>query len=480
VSVPLRARLSLRAKLTLVFATVMALLFGSLELFVYARNQADLDRSLNQGLRARAEDVRALVMQADSGLRQAGSSALVAPGERFAQVLTADGRVVDESSPQLSRPLLSRAELSRASAATTLLERATVAGASGSARLLAVPVQAQGQRLVIVVGSSLHARDAALADVRTVLLLGGPVALLLASLLGYAVATFALRNVESMRRRAQHISLAEPGQRLPVPRSGDELARLADTLNQMLARNEAAFERERTFVADASHELRSPLAILRAELDVALVGESSREELELALVSAAEEAERLSRLAEDLLTLSEADRGSLPIRRELIDVAHSLERLAARFGPRASERGGVILTRVSPGLRVRADPLRLEQALGNLLDNALRHGGRTVVAAAWRDGERVQLEVSDDGPGFPGAFLKDAFARFTRADSARTSGGAGLGLAIVRSIARAHGGEVYAANAPGGGAVVRLSIPDALEPAPQPASGLPRVGSTSA
>jgi signal transduction histidine kinase len=479
-SVPTGARLSLRVKLTLVFAIAMALLFGGLELFVYDRSRADLNRSLNQGLSARAEDVRALVMQADSGLKQGGSSALAAPGERFAQILTPGGRVLDETSPQLSRPLLGPAERMRAATRPAFIDRVGVAGLAGGARLLAVPVQAQGQSLLVVVGASLHSRDAALVDLRTVLLLGGPVALALASLLGYALAALALRSVEAMRRRAEHISLAAPGQRLPVPRTNDELGRLANTLNEMLARNEAAFLRERTFVADASHELRSPLAILRAELDVALVGESSREELEHALASAAEEADRLSRLAEDLLTLSEADRGSLPIRSEPIDVAPSLERLAARFAPRASVAGAAILTRISPGLRLRADPLRLEQALGNLLDNALRHGGRTVVVRARREGENVELEVSDDGPGFPEDFLSDAFERFTRADSARTSGGAGLGLAIVRSIARAHGGEAYASNAPGGGAVVRLSLPHPRELARAPSQERRRVGSASA
>jgi two-component system, OmpR family, sensor kinase len=462
VSVPLRARIGLRLKLTLVFASAMALLFGGLELFVYERSRADLDRSLNQGLRARAEDVRALVMQSDSGLKQGGSSLLLAPGERFAQVLTPGGGVLDETSPSLARPLLDAAELSRSAARPTLIERARVPGASGSARLLATPVQAQGQSLVVVVGASLHERDAALQDLRTVLLLGGPVALVLASLLGYALATLALRSVESMRRRAERISLAEPGQRLPVGRSRDELARLAETLNQMLARNEAAFQRERTFVADASHELRSPLAILKAELDVALVGESSREELEHALASAAEEAYRLARLAEDLLTLSEADRGSLPLRIELIDVPQSLERLAQRFRAHAEALSRAIVTRSSAGLRLRADPLRLEQALGNLIDNALRHGASTVVVRARRYGERVEFEVSDDGPGFPPEFMREAFERFTRADPARTSGGAGLGLAIVRSIARAHGGEAHVSNSPGGGALVRLSLPGAL------------------
>jgi two-component system OmpR family sensor kinase len=297
----------------------------------------------------------------------------------------------------------------------------------------------------------------------------------LASLLGYAVATLALSSVESMRRRAQHISLGEPGQRLPVPRANDELARLARTLNEMLGRNETAFQRERTFVADASHELRSPLAILRAELDVALVGESSHEELKHAVSSAAEEADRLSRLAEDLLMLAEADQGSLPIRREPIDIAQSLERLKERFAQRARAAGGAIVTRAPHGLRMRADPLRLEQALGNLLDNALRHGAHTVVVQAERRGRTVELKVSDDGPGFPPQFIRGAFERFTRADRTRTTGGAGLGLSIVRSIARAHGGEAHVSNAAGGGATVWLSIPDSLiDEAASPKESFPR------
>jgi signal transduction histidine kinase len=454
------ARLGLRLKITLVFASAMALLFGALGLFVYLRFQADLDRSLNVGLRVRAEDVRALVIQADSGLKQAGRNVLVAPGERFAQIVGPSGAILDET-PFLPRAvLLSPADLQRSRTGPILLERKVVPGAAGRSRLLAIPVQAQGQRLVVVVGSSLRARDGALADLRTVLLLGGPVALVLASLCGYGVATLALRSVGSMRRRAQHISLDEPGQRLPVPPANDELAHLARTLNDMLARNEAAFQRERTFVADASHELRSPLAILRAELDVALVGESSREELAQAVASAAEEADRLSSLAEDLLMLAAADQGSLPIRRESIDVARTLKRLRERFSQRASKVGREIVTSAPSGLQLQADPLRLEQALGNLLDNALRHGAGTVVVQATQRGDRVELQVRDEGPGFPPDFLRAAFERFTRADRTRTTGGAGLGLSIARSIARAHGGEAYVANSAAGGALVRLSIPD--------------------
>jgi two-component system OmpR family sensor kinase len=464
---PLLARLSLRLKMTLVFAAAMALLLGALGLFVYGRVQGGLDRSLSQGLRSRAEDVGALVMQADSGLRQAGQSSLATPGERFAQILRTDGAVLDGTPSLAARALLSPAEISRATSAPLLVERDTVPGFAGSSRLLAVPVQAQDEPMIVVVGTSLRQRDATLADLRAVLLLGGPVALLFASLLGYAVAALALRSVESMRRRAQRISLDRPGQRLPVPPTDDELGRLARTLNEMLARNEAAFQREQTFVANASHELRSPLAILRAELDVALVGESSRVELRDAIASAAEEAGRLSRLAADLLTLAEADQTSLPIHQESIDVGQILQRLREKFERGARAAGSVLVTRAPEGLRIKADLLRLEQAIGNLLDNALRYGADTVVVQAERHGGTVELHVRDNGPGFPPGFIETAFERFTRADRARTAGGVGLGLSIVRSIARAHGGEAHVANAAGGGADVWFSMPNTVldEPA---------------
>jgi two-component system OmpR family sensor kinase len=461
VSVRPFARLGLRVRMTLVFAGAMSLLLGALGLFVYIRFEGSLDRSLNQGLRSRAEDVRALVTQADSGLRQNGQSSLASPGERFAQIIRANGSVLDATAGLPARALLDRPQLLRSSAVPTLIARKTIPGPAGSSRLLAIPVRAQDQRMIVVVGASLRQRDSALADLRTVLLLGGPVALALASLLGYAVAALTLRSVESMRRRALRVSLFEPGRRLPVPPSNDELARLARTLNEMLARNEIAFQRERAFVADASHELRSPLAILRAELDVALMGESSREELRRAVASAAEEADRLSTLAEDLLMLAEADQGNLPINVEPVDLHESLRRLRERFAQRAREAGAVIDTQASPGLEVHADPLRLEQALGNLLENALRHGAHHVVLRAEQHGERLELHVSDDGPGFPNAFLEIAFERFSRADPSRTAAGAGLGLSIVRSIARAHGGDAYISNDDGGGAHVWLSIADA-------------------
>jgi signal transduction histidine kinase len=198
----------------------------------------------------------------------------------------------------------------------------------------------------------------------------------------------------------------EPGQRLPVPPSNDELARLARTLNDMLARNDVAFERERSFVADASHELRSPLAILRAELDVALIGNSTPRELRDAVSSAAEEADRLSALAEDLLLLARADRGAVTITSVAIDASDCLQALSDRFSQRAAAVGATIRTSAPAGLEVLADPRRLEQALGNLTENALHHGaGSVLVQARARGDSLVDFHVTDDGPGFPPDFL---------------------------------------------------------------------------
>ena len=171
-----------------------------------------------------------------------------------------------------------------------------------------------------------------------------------------------------------------------------------------------------------------------------------------------EESERLSRLAEDLLVLARADEGGLPLRRTTVHAEELLDRVAERFDPSGVETARIEVEAPS-GTMLAGDPVRLEQALGNLVDNALRHGGEPVVLRAARDGDHVELHVLDAGPGFPTGFLAHAFERFSRADEARGRGGTGLGLAIVAAIARAHGGTAQAANRSGGGADVWLSLP---------------------
>jgi signal transduction histidine kinase len=294
---------------------------------------------------------------------------------------------------------------------------------------------------------------------------GGPSALLLASFAGYGLAAAALRAVESMRREAEFVSAAEPGRRLQLPPARDEIYRLAQTLNGMLGRLESALVRERRFVSDASHELRTPLAALRAELELALRRKRTPEQLEGALRSAAEETERLSQLAEDLLVLARAEGGRLPVRRERLAAGDLLAGVQQRYERRAAAAGRPLEIRVDDGLELSADRRRAEQALGNLVENALRHGGGRISVRAQRQDGHVELHVRDEGPGFAQEFIGHAFEPFSRGDHARSGGGAGLGLAIIDVIARAHGGAAHAANVDGG-ADVWLELP---EPAPDSA-----------
>ncbi|HET7856222.1 MAG TPA: ATP-binding protein, partial [Gaiellaceae bacterium] len=249
----------------------------------------------------------------------------------------------------------------------------------------------------------------------------------------------------------------EPGRRLPAGKARDEISRLAVTLNEMLQRLERAIERERGFVADASHELRTPLALLKAELELALRMPRSEAELREAIRSAGAETDRLVRLAEDLLVLAQADDGRLPLRREHVRAADVISAVRDAFTLRAEAAGRSIEAVGTNGTVLHADRLRLEQAVGNLVDNALRHGAGTVRLEVAHRGDQVELHVCDEGPGLPPDFLPHAFERFARGDEARTSGGTGLGLALVAAIAEAHGGGAHAGSE--GRADVWLSIP---------------------
>lgn len=460
------SRLPLRIKLTAAFAVAMALVLVGTGLFVYLRLQSNLDETIDNGLRSRAADVTALVRQADSGLAESGTSPLQQQGESVAQILDVRGGVFDATTGLRERPLVTGGRLDRARRMTITFEVSSVPGAEGPVRLLATPVRAQDQRLIAIVGTSIDDRNEALENLVSLFLIGGPIALLLASGLGYGVAALALRPVESMRRRAAAISAQDRGVRLPVPAANDEISRLGTTLNDMLERLELAFERlelafqrERTFVSDASHELRTPLAILKTELELALRSGRTVEELEDAVRSAADETDRLAQLAEDLLVIARSDQGKLPIRLGETDAADLLAGVRRRFDRRVSAQGRRLDVDVRNDLRLIADRLRLEQALANVVENAVRHGGGTIRLSAAPHYDRIEFSVTDEGPGFPPDFIDHAFERFTRADAARGRGGTGLGLAIVRAIATAHGGEVQARNLPGGGADVSIAIP---------------------
>ena len=401
-----------------------------------------LEEQLEEGLQARAEDLGAV-----SGSTLAGGD------EGFAQVLAPDGTVRAATPGFGARPVLTPAELSRAREGRVVVDREL---GDELFRLLAEPA---GGGAVAVAGGSLEERDEALEGLLQQLLVAVPLALLLAAAAGYLLAGAALRPVEGMRRRAAEISADTSGRRLPLPEARDEVRSLGETLNAMLERLDEGLRRERRFVADASHELRTPLAVLSTELELALRRPRSPEELERALRSAAEEVDRLVRLSEDLLVLASTQDGRLPVRRAPLPAGELLETVAGRFAGRAAADGRALEVDASPGESVLGDRLRLEQALGNLVDNALRHGSGTVRLDAVAANGGVVLGVTDEGAGFPPDFLPRAFERFSRADEARGGRGAGLGLPIVQAIARAHGGEAQAANDTRGGARVTISLP---------------------
>jgi signal transduction histidine kinase len=435
----------------------MAAVLAATGVFVYLRFQSELDATINAGLRSRADELAAQVRQADAGLSERDQH-LVGRGESFAEVLTGNGEVVDSSETVGKHVLLTRAELRRALQVPLLINRSSLPGFDESARLLAAPTRSHGKQGVVVVGTSTEARNDSLTDLLQLLLLGEPAALILASLAAYGVAAAALRPVEAMRARAESISAAEPDERLPVPGTRDEVARLGETLNEMLARLQEAIEHERSFVADASHELRTPLAILRTELELALAEGRSPAELRAAITSAAEETDRLTQLSEDLLTIAQTEGGELPLRIGRMQLGDLLDGVRRRFARRAEEEGREILIEGGE-VELSADRLRLDQAVGSVVDNALRYGTGAVTITAAPHGAGVEISVRDEGPGFPDEFLGRAFERFSRASSSRRDGGSGLGLAIVRTVARAHGGEARAGNLDGG-AEVSLTIPD--------------------
>ena len=446
------SRIPIRARLTLAFALAMGILLAAIGAFLYTRLGSSLDEAIDENLQARLAEVRSQVERGES----VGASG--DPEERLVQLLETNGEIAG-GSPVLLEPLLDSAALARANDAPAWFVLEAVEGVDGRARVLAGKADAPSGVVMVVVGSSLEDRDDAVQELLALLLIAAPVALLLASLLGYGLATLALRPVESMRTEAATISAAEPGRRLPVPASRDEISRLGETLNAMLDRLEAALERERSFVADAGHELRTPLALLKTELELALRRPRSEAELAAAIRSAADETDRLSQLAEDLLLLARSDRSQLQLEREYVQVASLLDTVASRFGPRAGELGRTIEVICRGGLLLSADRPRVEQALGNLLDNALTHGAGVVLLSAEERNGMVELHVRDEGTGFPPDFLPHAFDRFTQADSARTGSGSGLGLAIAHAVAVAHGGSAHAANRAEGGGDVWLALP---------------------
>ncbi|MFN0192124.1 MAG: ATP-binding protein [Aestuariivirga sp.] len=450
----------IRTRLTLVFALLMAAVVAIAGAFVYGGLKAQSDQTI-------AERLSAFALELAADLKDGESNVLHDFGDGdtkgyFAQVLDAGGKILETRGATVD-PLLASDELAK-TVTGNVLEKSVPGAQSGEHSPAHLIVETADGNRFVVVGTALDGRNATLQQLSILLWLVGPALCLVASALAWLLSGAALRPVENLRQQASMITEGDLASRLPVPNTGDEIATLAITLNSMLARIEGAFERERRFVDDASHELRTPLGILKTELDLALRRARTKEELEAALQSAAEESERLNRLAENLLVLARADRSKLPLHRENVRAGELLHAAANGLLASTKERG-LNLEVVEPvDFTINVDPLRIRQALTNLIVNAIAHSRRNgrIALTALEDGPKaVVLAVADDGNGFPESFIAKAFDPFTRADAGRSrrDGGTGLGLAIVKSIAEAHGGTAAAMNRPGGGAIVTMRFP---------------------
>jgi two-component system OmpR family sensor kinase len=449
----------IRLRITLGFTLAMALLLTVVGLAAYQGLAAGLSDDLDRELQQRAQDLTLPVRRPGSSLTDVAGTGFIERGESFAQVVGTDGSVLQSTVTLHSEPLLSEAEVTRAARRTIFLARAQVPGLDEPARLLATPVLGPRGHVILVVGLTRENGRETLHRVRLELVLGLPVLLLLTSLLGYLLAGAALRPVEAMRRRAAEMSGAAAGQRLPRLPGDDQLARLGATLNELLDRVDTTLVRQRTFVANASHELRTPLALVRTELELALRRPRSVAELTGAIGSAAEEVDRLIRLAEELLLLASADDDGLRIAPERLDVATLLSGVASRFQSLADRTGRAVTVTTGAVGEVEADAPRLEQALVNLVGNAFQHGAGAVELSARTVGAETEFRVTDTGDGFSALMLAQGFERFVHHPG---SSGRGLGLSIVASVAAAHGGHCGLDNRPTGGSAVWIRLPTVL------------------
>jgi signal transduction histidine kinase len=441
-------RWPIRVRLAAAFTAMMALVLLAVAWVTLHQSREALDESANAALSSRLARLLA-IGATPSGPRLPGGTE-----GGLDQILSPSGQLIATTGDPTDPPLLSGGELAAARRQVLTVERPSVDRIPGPVRIVAAATP--DGNAIAASAMSLANRDAVVADLRRELTVAFPIVLLAAAVGAYLLAAAALRPVERMRSRAATITADDPGQRLVVSEGNDEITRLGRTFNELLQRLHTALDHERQFVADASHELRTPLSMLTTELELALRRPRINQELTAALQSALEETHRLTRLAQDLLLLTrtESRADTAPIV-DRVQLRPLLAAVVARY-----HRTTVTLD-CPDGLAVYGDGDQIDRAVNNLIDNAIEHGAPPISVQGRPDDNSltVAVEVRDHGPGFDPEFLPHAFRRFSRADTARTAGGAGLGLSITEATAVRNRGQLHAANHPAGGAVLTLILP---------------------
>jgi heavy metal sensor kinase len=452
-------RRGLQARLTMLASLVVAAGLVAGSLLLLASLQRSLMDALDTTARQRAQDVAAL---ADSD-RLPDPIPVAGAGTVQVQVVDSQGRVRAASvGSDRAVPLLGPAELETARDRRPRFLDGSRLGERDPLRVIAWPAGTASDPLTVIAAASSTSVAGSLRIVEVGLLLGGPLLLALFAGMAWIAVGRALRPVAGLRRGAEEITGTGQSRRLPLPDAQDEIHRLGVTLNHMLDRLEEAGRRQRGFVADAAHELRSPLTSMRAQLEVASQHPELADWQRLSKGVLADTL-RLGRMVEDLLALARLDESPGAVQSRELELGDVAREVAGRL-PAA---GAQVTIDLDGGARVRGDRQALGRAVQNLLDNAVRHAASRVEVSVGSDGGLAVLAVTDDGPGIPAGDRERVFERFTRLDDSRSRehGGAGLGLAIAREIVRAHGGELTAEDgAPGARLVMRLPAQAAADP----------------
>lgn len=442
---------SIRARITILAACSVALVLVLASIGLVAVHRRQLTDNLDAALAQRADDLAALLRTADEPITELAATTQ----EGFAQILDADGKVV-ASSPNLrgTPPLPIDYQ---AGTPETIRTVTGLAVDDDTFRVLSRTEDAADGSSVLHVGTTFDDVAESTGVLAGTLLVSVPIVVVLLAGMVWWLVGRTLRPVEQIRSEVAEIGATDLHRRVPVPRAKDEIGRLAETMNAMLGRLEGSVERQQRFVGDASHELRSPLARMRSEIEVDLAlapNESNR----LRLESLREEVVAVQRMVEDLLLLARLDSDGLPVRSQPVDLDDLVLNEARRL--KAERRLAVDVSGVS-GAQVMGDPHQLARAIANLSNNAERHASSAVTFTLAELNGTAVFTVEDDGPGIPPGHTEVIFERFVRADDARgqLTGGSGLGLAITREIIERHGGTVEVDTAHTSGARFVLTIP---------------------
>jgi heavy metal sensor kinase len=455
---------SIRLRLTLWYVLLLAIILASFSAGIYLTLRHSLYANLDDSIEARANDLLPLVQYGDGHPTLSANVAAASPdlGEQFVRVYDGSGAVTFDTSGEAGVVPIDATAVREALGGKASVRSLKVDGESFRARITSIDKGGQITGALEVGRAAGDVVDT-LATLLLVLAVAYPITLVAASFGGVFLASRALSPIDGLTRLARRITAEDLSQRLNMRLPDDEVGRLARTFDDMIARLEDAFRRQRQFTADASHELRTPLTAVKGQVEVALQKERSPEAYRQVLQAVNEEVERLIRLVGSLLTLARADAGQIPVAFETVNLGGVVAGAVEQVHPAASQRGVELKVVSSPAVTLQADEDLLLQLLLNLLDNAIKYtpaGGQVTVGWNVR-GRQVELWIGDTGIGIADEHLPRLFDRFYRVDKARSraEGGTGLGLSICRWIAEVHGGSISVESTPGQGSTFTIRLP---------------------